>query len=336
MRNQKPAEDPLKDKLLESMIGGERGHVEALRLRHESELRQAKDAAVEDQKRLYDRHDRDLAQLRAGHERELASLRSSHDVALASMKSSYEIQVKVLESDIRRLERDNNEHRADVKDLRSRKDKTIVETAKELEAVRNALGLDDGGDKSNFDKFLEVATSPAAGEFVSRIVGPGQAAAAAAAAAPPQQQQAPQQQSRQLVKDPASGQTFLLVTDAKGQRLVPVKKKPKVIPATTNPDGTVATPEIQLPEVDQASVALVVAYLERSFAGNQEPEIVAQSGRTSVPEEILTWIREHDSDAVSGVDLFMSKVAKLPSTSPLTTQLGKNWLRKVGKALVGE
>lgn len=335
-KSNKPVEDPIKDEILRSMMGGERGHVEALRLRYESELRMAKDAGVQDQQRIYDRHDRELLAVRQGFEREISAIRSAHEVALASAKASYEMQVQVLNADIRRLERDNTDLRSDIKDLRARKDKTIVETVKDLEAVKNALGLDgEGGEKSNFDKFLEVATSPAAAEFVQRIIpGPGQGAAAAA---PPAQAIAPQSQpSRQLVQDP-TGQKFLLVNDGKGrQQLVPVKKKPKVIPATTNADGTVATPAVQLPEVDPAQVALLVGYLERAFAGNQEPEIVAQSGRTSLPEEILTWIRDNDSGTVSGVDLFMKEVAKLPSTSPLTTQLGKNWLRRVGKALVGE
>jgi hypothetical protein len=328
----KPVEDPVKDKLLSSLIDGERGHVTALQLRYEAEARQIKSAAEEDIKRLHDRHERDVANVRAGFEREIAAIRSSHEVALASQKASFDMQVKLLESDNRRLERDNTELRADVKELRARKDRTIVETAKELEAVKDALGLGDGdGDKSNFDKFLEVATSPAAAEFVSKVVGGGEKPAAQPAA-----QQPSHRPSRKLMQDPA-GNKFIVTTDGAGQeRLIPVKKKPRVIPATTNPDGTVATPAIELPQVDPVAVAAVVGYLERAFSNKQEPEVVAQSGRASVPDEILTWIRDHDSDRVSGVDLFMREVAKLPSTSPLSTQSGKNWLRKVGKALVGE
>ncbi len=331
-RNVKPVEDPIKDKLLGSLIDGQSGHVEALKLRQESELRQVKESALEEQRRRDDRHERDLAMIRAGYDRELAALRSSHESSTAITTQTHNLQVNLLERDNKRLERELDSLRAEVKDLRARKDKSIVEQAKDLEAVKDALGLDSGGDKTNFDKLLEVASSPAAAEFVGRIVGQGKDPAAAPAAAASQ----PAQPSRQLVQDP-TGAKFWFVTDGKGgSRLVPAKKKPQVIPATTTADGTVVTPAIELPQVDPTSVQMVVAYLERAYSGKQEPEVVAQSGRASVPDEILTWIRTNDSEQVSGVDLFMSKVAKLPSTSPLASQSGRNWLRKVGKALIGE
>jgi len=44
----------------------------------------------------------------------------------------------------------------------------------------------------------------------------------------------------------------------------------------------------------------------------------------------MATLRDH------GVDGFMSKVAKLQSASPLASQAGRNWVRKVGKALVGD
>jgi hypothetical protein len=333
-RNIKPVEDPIKDKLLGSLIDGQSGHVEALKLRQESELRQLKEAAIEEQRRRDDRHERDVAMIRTSYEREIAALRSSHESSTTIGTQTHNLQVNLLERDNKRLEREIDTLRVEIKNLRDRKDKTIVEQAKDLEAVKDALGM-DSGDKTNFDKFLEVATSPAAAEFVGRIVGgkePG-AAPSQLVAAPP----AGVAPGRQLVQDPDTGGKFWLMTDGKGgSRLVPAKRKPQVIPATTTADGTVVTPAIELPEVDPALVTSLVAYLERAYSGKQEPDVVAQSGRASVPDEILTWIRTHDSEQVSGVDLFMSKVAKLPSTSPLSTQSGRNWLRRVGKALVGE
>lgn len=334
-RNAKPAEDTFKDKMLGSMIDGESARLVALRQTHESELRQVKDAAVEEQRRREDRHEREIATLRQSFEREIAALKQSFETTAAVTTQSHNLQLRITENDNKRLEREIEALRSEVKDLRSRKDRTIVEQAKDLQAVKDALGLDEGGEKSNFDKLLEVAASPAAVEFVNKIVGGGGAAAQAQAAAA--QAQAQPKAGRQLMQDPETGNKVWLVTDAAGQqRLVPAKKKPKVIPATTNPDGTVATPAIELPEVDATAVGFLVGYLERAFAGRQDPEVVAQSGRPQVPDEILAWIRTHDSEQVSGVDLFMSKVAKLPGTSPLASQSGRNWLRKVGKALVGE
>jgi hypothetical protein len=344
-RNTKPPEDAFKDKLLGSMIDGESGRIATVRMTHESELRQVKDAALEEHKRRDDRHERDVATLRAGHERELAAMRAGYEREIAALRQTHEVtsatstqannlQVKILENDNKRLERELDSLRTEIKDLRSRKDKTIIEQVKDIETIKNALDL-DSGDKTNFDKMLEVISSPAAAEFVNRVVGGGKDAAAAPGAAQPA---VPGRAAAgPTLVQAGDGKKYWHVTDGKGgAHLVPAKKKPKVIPATVNPDGTVATPELVLPEVDPQRVTFVVDYLERAFAGRQDPEVVAQSGRTAVPEEILTWIRTHDTDQVSGVDLFMAKVAKLPGTSPLLSQAGKNWLRKVGKALVGD
>ena len=56
------------------------------------------------------------------------------------------------------------------------------------------------------------------------------------------------------------------------------------------------------------------------------PEQFAESARTMVPLEIRTALRER------GVDHFL-EVAKPEESSPLLTQVGRNFLRKVAKAL---
>jgi hypothetical protein len=77
-------------------------------------------------------------------------------------------------------------------------------------------------------------------------------------------------------------------------------------------------------------LATAISYLEKAFSGNQEPATVATSVRPFLAEEIMQSIQS------VGIDVFFAKVAKLPSASPLSSQAGKNWVRKVGKALVGE
>ena len=335
-RNHKPEVDPIKDKMLSNMLDGQSGHVEALRLRHESEIRTMKASQAEDERRLHDRHERDMQNQRASYEREITAMKGSHDLQLAAAKSSFELQVTLLNNDIRRLERDNASLRDDVKELRLKKDKTLIEQAKDLREIKDALSDgEESSEKTGFDKLFEIATTPASAEFVKGLFGkvesapPAPAAVAARAVAV-------QPARPQMVKS-ADGQVFLQRSDgAGGTVLVPAKKKPKVIPAIVNADGTVASPAIELPEVDPKAIELLVGYLERAYDGKQDPEVVARSSRTSVPEEVMTWLRQNDTDQVSGVDLFMTKVAKLPSTSPLSTQGGRNWLRKVGKALVGE
>lgn len=334
---QKPQEDPIKEKLFESMLTGQSGHVEALRLRLEAEIRQIKELAAADLQRVRDaaeaeirrnndRAERELATVKDAHAREIAAIRASHEVMLASTSTSSGLQVQLLKSDAARLERENTQLREDLRELRQKKEQSLSEKIEEISKVKDILG-DESGDKSNLDKLIEIATSPAGVEFVKGVVGKGDAAPQQAAAGTG----AVQSQKPQLVQGP-DGNTYWL----RGGKLLPAKKKQKVIPAQTNADGTVVTPEMVLPQVDEDTVKNIVGLLERAFEGGQDPHIVAQSSRSMVPEEILGWIREHHSDQTSGVDLFMSKVARLPGTSPLTTQAGRNWLRKLGKALVGE
>src|SRR4029078_1322622 len=61
-------QDPIRDKMLNSLLDGQSGHVEALKLRHEAELRQTKQAASRDLKRVEDRHNRSMNALRMLHE----------------------------------------------------------------------------------------------------------------------------------------------------------------------------------------------------------------------------------------------------------------------------
>lgn len=330
----KPAEDPIKDKILGSLIDGESGRIAALRQAFESEMRQVKELAAatlaqerqhhqSERERLHDRHDREIQSLRQSHEREVAMLNATHGTTSAVATQSANLQGKLLENDIKRLERDNERLSREVAELRARKDKSIIETVKDLNAVKDALG--EGGDKTSFDKVVEIISNPAAAEFVKGIFDKGPQPAQAAA------QVVPAAPAKPVVLRSKDGQTFV---QHQG-RLLPVKKKPKVIPAQANADGTI-TPEIVLPQIDEVRVKELVGYLERAFAGNQDPEVLAQSARPMVPDEILGWIREHHTEQSSGVDLFMGKVAKLPGSSPLSTQSGRNWLRKVGKALIGD
>ncbi len=307
-RNVKPEVDPIKDKLLSSMIDGNSGQIEALRLRTESEIRMLKEVAREDEKRLRDQADRDRAEMRQSHEREIAMLKSSHDNALAALRHSLEMQSKMQEREIRVLERDNTEMRGEVKTLREKKDKSIIEQVKDMQAIKEALGLDedDDKDKGTMDKIMDVIANPGTMEFAKGLIGKP-----AAPVAPPVQHK-----PQIVLKD---GRPHSL--EANGT-LRPVRKKSE---AGSAPPG-----EPQMPEIDPAVLSSTVNFLERAYEGQKDPEVVAQSIKPTIPEAILVAIRDH------GVDVFMSKVAKLPSTSPLSNQDGRNWVRKLGKALVGE
>lgn len=319
--------DPIKDQMLSSMISGRDGQVEAIRVRTESELRQAKEGHLQEVQRLEDRHDREvsamrgsndraLSDMKASYEREISAMRSAHEVALSSVKATFDVQVHTLNAEVKRFERDIEELRRDNRELRERKEKGIIEQLTEMEKIKEAFG---GGDEASgtWDKI--TAALPAVIEQAGKIM-----ASKGAPATPQVQAVAAPVQRPQIFKD-RSGQRVVL----QGGQMVPVVRKPRVV---QKDDGT----PIAAPVVEPNQVTMLVAYLESAFKGGQDPDIVAQSGRASVPDEVLKWIRENDSDQVSGVDLFMRRVANLSSSSPLSTQSGRNWLRKVGKALVGD
>lgn len=321
-----PVSDPIKDQILSSMIAGRDGQVEAIKVRTESELRQSKEGHLQDLKRLEDRHDRDvaamrqshelaIAQIKASYEREIAAMRSSQDVSLGAAKATFDVQAHTLGAEVKRLERDNDELRRDVRELRERKDKSMIEQASDLKKLKEALGAGDEEGATTMDQIMGAL--PALLEQGGKIL-----ASRGAAAPAPVQPVTPQPA---MIARTRSGQHVLV----KDGRAVPVQRKPKVI---NNDAGA----QIVAPVVDPAQVASLVQYLESAYKAGQDPEIVAQSGRSALPEEVLKWIKENDTEQTSGVDLFMRRVANLASNSPLSTQSGRNWIRKVGKALVGD
>jgi hypothetical protein len=330
------SEEKVKDKLLEKMMDQDSARLQAVRMQYESEIRQLKDQAIENEKRLYDRFDRDRQDMRNAHERELALLRTSHETSLMAARSSHETSIaaarasfetstmaksssfdtqkEILQAEIKRLERDNAEIRDDLKELRAKKEKTLVEQVKEIETIKDALG---GGDdeRSTAEKIVEAVTNPEALAAVGKMFGKGDPAQQTQQQQPPADNR-PRVARPQVIRNKETGEKMILRPDGKA---VPIKPAPQ-------------PGQPQLPQIPEETVAMVVGYLERAYSAGTEPEIVAQSARASVPEPILMAIRD-----VGGVDAFLTKVAKLPSSSPLSmTQAGRNWVKKVGKALIGE
>jgi hypothetical protein len=88
--------------------------------------------------------------------------------------------------------------------------------------------------------------------------------------------------------------------------------------------------EQPIPAIAPATVKIAVEFLESAFRNGQDPAEVATSVRSMVPTDVLTAIKQ------LGIDGFLEKVARLDSTSPLANQAGRNWTRKLGKALLGD
>lgn len=316
----KSSDETVRDKMFEKLIDGDSARLQAVRMQHESELRAVKEAAIENEKRIRDAFERDKQDMRMMHERELALVRSSTETMLASMKSNYEMSIQavkssfdtqkeIMKADNNRLDRDNGELRVEVKDLRAKKEKTIVEQVKDIQAVKDVMGLEDGESGGVGEKILDALTNP-------EVIAEAGKLFRGAPAAPPAPPAPPVEQPARVIRD-SNGNRFVV----KNGQIRAVK--PKAGPGSD---------ESGVPFIEPEMVKQVVGYLERACEAGTDPEIVAQSGKTYVPDPVLKAIRD-----MGGVDVFLQKVAKLPSSSPLSnSQAGRNWVRKVGKALVGE
>ncbi len=329
--SRKPPEDTFKDKLLGSLVDGESGRIVSIRAQHESEMRTMKEGHLQEIRLIEDRHDRAikqmqqthelmLANMKASYEREIAALNTSHQVTTTAAATTGSVTTTTLNAEVKRLEREVDTLRVENKELRERKDKSIFEQIKEFKNLKEAIGEGDDQNDSMAEKV--IAAVPMAIESIGGLIDrkragqPGQQQVQAAQA---------QAQAKPRVVTDTTGRRFVQA----GDKLIPAKPKPKLI-------TTEAGQQVEIPRIEATMLTLIISQLEAAFGRNEEPEIVAQTGKAQMPPDILAWIRQHHTDQASGIDLFMRQVAKLPGTSPLATQAGRNWLRKVGVALIGE
>jgi len=342
-RTRKPDTDPFRDKLMNSMFEGESATTARLREAHATEIRTLKEGFAQERAQVEARHDRVISDMNAAHarqidnykssfEREIKAMENSHAVALASANTTANVLKASLESEVRRLERENTEARAELKELRAaaRDEKDTLSQLKKFKEIKEAFtGDEDGQDASTIGQI--AAMVPSVIEGVGAIMnnrGGSAAAAQAQAAVQAQAAAIPARPQRfapgQMVQDPKTGQIMKVGPDGV---LRPARKKPKEI---TTEDGR----QVEAPVVEPENAKKLVAYLEAAFNGNTEPAVVVRSAGAVIPAEIIQWIRENDTEQTSGVDLFMRRVVNLPSNSPLASQAGRKWLRDLGRALI--
>jgi hypothetical protein len=319
----KPVErDEFREKMLSAMIDGDSARMVSLRAQHDSELRQVKQSAIDNEARLRDSFERDKQMMAMAHERELNALRSAYDMKVASQETLNQTSKTLLEGEIRRLDAALTKAESELAALRLKKDKTILEQATEFAAIKEAIGEitgDETKEKSTLEKVMEVAGNlPAVQNAIGKLAGEGQHA-------PAQQQVAQMPQAPNLVTGP-DGHLYQMVNG----RPVLIRRRRQVAAQTAAPDGTHQPGTQPLPEIAPATVKIAVDFLESAYRNGQDPTEVATSVRSMVPTDVLAAIKQ------LGIDGFLTNVAKLDAGSPLSSQAGRNWTRKLGKALLGE
>jgi len=313
----KPAErDEFRDKMLDKLLDGDSARINALRSQYESELRQVKQSAMDNESRLRDSFDRDKLSITMSHERELNALKSAYDMRVAGQEVGANASRTLMDGEIRRLQADLSEAKSELASLRLKKDKTILEQASEFAAIKEAIGEisgDDPKEKSSWEKIAEVASNlPIVQNALTKMGGGGEQQQ-------PQPPQAPQAPPRSRLLTGPDGNLYRQLPDGQVQL---VRRR-----AQAARPGSAPAPA---PEIPAATIKIAVDFLESAFRGDQDPVQVATSVRSMIPAEVLSAIREHK------IDGFLDNVAKLDGTSPLSGQAGRNWTRKLGKALLEE
>lgn len=220
----------------------------------------------------------------------------------------------VLDREVSTLEKQLDANRAELAQLRAKKEQSIKEKVEELAAIKELVGDGDEEEASTIEKIIgAVGNLPAVVNMAERAANGGQAPQQRA-----QQQAQPPQQK--IVRDVNTGEISLRKADG---TLIPVKKKP--VPVTTA-DGT----QYELPPVDPEQVKQAVSFMEGAFRSDTDPKTFAASARPFLTENMLGAIR------ALGITEFLSKVGKISAASPLATMRGRQWTKKVAAALLGE
>jgi hypothetical protein len=204
------------------------------------------------------------------------------------------------------LERDLDATKKELGELRGKKDVPIEDQLSKLVTVKEMMdsftGKSDESDQPVWKQVADVVmNSPMAQGLAQRISGP-----------PPGQQPQMRMVPRRLV------------------RQVPhaVQLPPGASPNPT-PPAQALPPAPPPPKVvlDPAAVLEAIKFIEVSVQNDVDPTSFAQTIRSMVPSSII------DSLRVDGIDGILQHI---PSNSPLQSQSGLNFLRKVAKILANQ
>jgi hypothetical protein len=78
-----------------------------------------------------------------------------------------------------------------------------------------------------------------------------------------------------------------------------------------------------------AEVKLAVEFLESAFSNGKKPEDIARTATAVMPGPVLRYLK------AGGVDTILANVANFKGGSPLTTQLGRKFVRDIAKHIGG-
>ncbi len=358
LRKGDPKKNEFTERMLDKFVDNDSARLTAQRNQFESEIRVIKENALANENRLRDQFERERDNLNRSHERELANIKSANDITAATVKQSHDLQKTMLEAENRRLQREVDELRVDVRELRNKKEPSFRDQITGLRDMKEMMedvvgGADEKEEKSGIVKVLEgAAGSEVIAGFAQRLIsgasGGDPAQMHAAQMAQMQVQQQPRRRGPKLIRDRRTKQTY--ATD--GHQMIPVVRKQQPLPeaslqaepehvegqppsevdaATVQPVIEEQQPQVSIPYIPPETVALATNYMTQAFSNNVEPEAFVTGVKMFIPPDVVNAIRQ------LGAEGFLRQVGGLTEeTSHLLSMAGKNWSRKVARYLVGE
>jgi len=319
LMNQQGRSSPA-DHLLGKMMDSESARIAQLRAQHDSELRMKNEMHRDELERVHARHDQTMKWQEDSHRREIESLRLSLSTQEKLLETSYRGQLRALERELEVVRTDYMAAKAEIAELRAKKDKGLVESLTELSTVKEQIdSVFGGGEKEDSGGTIERLINgamPLVEGMATRIAG-----GAAIGAVP--QQPIPQQQAVDPndlpINQPVPLPDGRLAVRRADGRVVVLRPKRPAAPGTP--------PALKL---DPTEIQVAVQVMENAVANDMDPAVFATSARNVVPPDIIQALRSQ------GVDQFLANVAKLESHSPLLTLHGKEWSRKVAAILTSD
>jgi hypothetical protein len=307
------------DVLLGRFVDGENVRMQALRTQFDSELRIKAEMHRDDVARLRDHYERVGERMEATHQREIENLKTAHESRHEAIRLAHEGLVEGLRREIRQLERDLETARSDLKELREKKEKGLVESLTEMAAVKESLEAFGGGkdaESSMVERIISsVMGSPLAEGIATRL---STAPAGVPTPSPP-----PQPDAGAIVRTP-DGRAIVRMPDGTLRELR--RKRPVPTSAPDLSDNAVSVPDVELRQA--------LPFLENAMTAERDPIEFAVTARSLIPGFVSGNLRRYLE--MHGADGLLEQIARIQETSPLLTQAGKNWTRKAVSAVLSE
>ena len=312
--------DSAAEMLLGKAIDGESARMQQLRAQIDSELRMKNEMHRAEVERIHTAYT-DLARRQDDqYKREIDNLNRAYESRSEATKLAHDSVVAGYQREISHLDRELTAAKTELAELRARKDKGLTESITELSLLKEAMeSLTGGGDKEESQSTVErilssIMGSPLAEGVAARLAGPASAAVPQLPAAPPEPD-LPVNRPLQL----PDGRVVVRRQDGS---VVQLRSKKTAAPEPPPPS-----------DISDDDLRNAMQFMESALHNDSDPAEFARTASLLVPQLANGPLKE--TLRTQGVDAFLGRMAKLSPQSPLLSQHGKNWVRKVSAALIG-